>query len=148
MNRGDGALPGIRKQYGNAIRGLDRQQYARLAGDQGVALQRLFALRDFRAAHLVHDVGMNLAQSNDAHGAGAKSCEEFRAILQHTLARIPVRESQVEYVFRRTVFPRLGSIAILGKYACAARSGAKSVDEPAEAGESRRSQDLQGAAGA
>ena len=86
----------------------------RLAGDQGVALQRLFALREVRSANHVNYVGMNLAQGNDAHFPGAQRGEEFCAILQDAGARIPVGESEVQDFFRRGVFLRVRAVAIRG----------------------------------
>ena len=47
MNRGDGALLGVGEQDGNAVGGLDGQQHAGLASDEGVAFGSFFALRKF-----------------------------------------------------------------------------------------------------
>jgi len=104
VNRGNNFLFCVGKQDRNAIRGLNGQQDAGLASDQSVAWQGLFALWQFRGANHVHDVGMNLAQGNYAHFTGAQRSEESSAILQHAVAPIPVRESEVQDFFRRTLF--------------------------------------------
>ena len=53
------------------------EQDAGFASDQRVALRGLFALRDVCGANDVHDVGMNLAQRNDAHFARAERAKNF-----------------------------------------------------------------------
>jgi len=107
MNRGYRAVLRIGKQDGNAVGGLDRQQDAGLAGDEGVAFGGCFASREFSGAHHANDIGMNLAQRCDAHFAGAESCQEFRAVFQDAFARIPFRESEVQDFCRRALLPGL-----------------------------------------
>ena len=131
VNRGNGALPGIGKQDGNAVRSLNGQQDAGFASDQGVALQRLFALRGLRGAHDVHNIGVNLAQGNGAHFAGAERCEEFRAILQDAVARIPVRESQVQDFIRNTLFSGAWTVSIRDSFASSTGTRAETVNQPA-----------------
>ena len=86
MNRGHGGLLSIGQQDGNAVGGLDRQQNAGFARDQGIAFGGLFAMWKFGRAHDVHDVGMNLAQPSDAHFAGTERCVKLRAIFQDAFA--------------------------------------------------------------
>jgi len=86
MNRGYCRLLSIGQQDGNAVGGLDRQQNAGFARDQGIAFGGLFAMWKFGRAHDVHDVGMNLAQPSDAHFAGTERCVKLRAIFQDAFA--------------------------------------------------------------
>jgi len=87
-----------------------------------------------RGANDVNDIGMNLAQGNHAHFTRAERREEFAAVFQNAIARIPVGESQVQDFFTCMLLLRVRTAAIRGELARAAATGAETVREPSDAG--------------
>ena len=92
---------------------------------------------------------MNLPQRDDAHFTGAKRVEEFCAVFQHALARIPIREAEIQragldFAPRLPRAPRRAARDL----ARAARARAETVHEPGEARERRRFENLEAAGAA
>ena len=150
MDRSDGAPFCIGKQNRNAIGGLHHQQDARLASNQSVASRRYLggiarSSAVIRRTHNVDDIGMNLPERNNLHFAGAQAAEEFLAVCEHALARIPVGKAKVQNFLGRF----LASAPAVAKSSKRARSAgpcAEAVNEPVEPRECRCFENLQAAA--
>jgi len=82
----------------------------------------------------MHHIGMNLTQRDGTHLVRPDGMEEVPAVVKHTLARIPVRETEIQDAF-----------AICRELAVASRACAESVDEPIERRECGSFEDLQAA---
>lgn len=89
-------LPHVSKNDGQAIGGLDSEQQRGRARNQAIAGQGMFR----SAVHRVNDVGVSLAQGNQAPrwAAELKRVEKKATIIFHRTARIIASEAQVERV--------------------------------------------------
>jgi hypothetical protein len=143
VNRGNGALPGIHKQYWHAIGCLYNEENPGIPGHERIARGR--ASRRIqpvnacgRRVHALNSVRVNLPQGGHAHGASAQSGKKLFAIRMNPRARVPLGEAEIQHLLGS--FP---AVALRFERACAPRPRAESVNQPIEFSEHTRLQHLQ-----
>lgn len=145
MNCGDGVVFPISEQDRHAIRGLDRQKYARKVGDKRVSFSER-SDSGSRGGDPVHHIRMNLLDCGEARSVGSNRLEKSLAVQQDAPSSVTLREAEIQNLAGSFAsLPRLASFDAICclKLACAAVVGTEGVDEPVQFCQGRRFEDLQ-----